>query len=372
MERLVCNYRKVQRIAECQRANTLHEQRWVKFHHDDEGALILEARLPPEAGAIVLEALAAAGEAMYVRRRELDAAGQTETVGKNSAESSPNEGLYLPPGPAEAVPDDPDTPWGARDANEKQPYSARRADALVLMAESLLANGAASRPAGERHHIVVHVDAEVLADPDAAGRSELENGPQLAGESTRRLACDASIVRLVEDADGMPLNVGRKTRSIPPAMHRALRARDGGCRFPGCTARHFVEGHHVEHWAHGGETSLQNLVQLCHFHHRLVHEGGYGVRVSGNQAFAFTRPDGRLIEALPKNSAELFGDTDIETLNREQGLDIDAETCVFPGNGARMDYAMAVEGLLHRDGALQLDPATGHYPAHFPPVQQHG
>ena len=89
----------------------------------------------------------------------------------------------------------------------------------------------------------------------------------------------------------MPLHVGRKTRSIPPAIHRALRARDGGCRFPGCTARHFVEGHHVEHWAHGGETSLQNLVQLCHFHRRLVHEGGYGLRVSGNQQFAFTRPD---------------------------------------------------------------------------------
>ncbi len=110
-------------------------------------------------------------------------------------------------------------------------------------------------------------------------------------------------------------------------------------------------------------------MQLCHFHHRLVHERGCGVRVSGNQEFALTRPDGRVIEALPKNSAELFGDTDIETLNREQGLDIDAETCVSPGSGARMDYAMAVEGLLHRDDALQLDPATGHYPAHFPPTR---
>jgi len=212
----VCNYRKVQRIAERQRANALHEQRCVKFHHDTDGALVLEAHLPPETGTIVLEALAAAGEAMYVRRREFDAAEKAEAAGENSAELSPNEGLYLPPGPAEGVTDDPDTPWWARDTNEKQSYSARRADALVLMAESLLANGAASRPAGERHHIVVHVDAEVLADPDAAGRSELENGPQLAGESTRRLACDASIVGLTENGAGMPLNVGRKTRSIPP------------------------------------------------------------------------------------------------------------------------------------------------------------
>ena len=71
---------------------------------------------------------------------------------------------------------------------------------------------------------------------------------------------------------------------------------------------------------------------------------------------------------VPQNSAEFFRDTTIETLNREQGLDIDAGTCVFPGNGERMDVAMAVEALLHRDGALQLDPATGHYPAHFPRV----
>ena len=370
VERLVCNYRKVQRIAERQRANSVHEERCVTFHHDTDGALVIEARLPPETGAIVLEALAAAGEAMYVRRRDLDAAEQAEAARKNSAESSLNEGLYLPPGPAEAIADDPDTPWWARDTNENQSHSARRADALVLMAESLLANGAGSRPGGERNNIVVHVDAEVLADPDAAGRSELENGPALAGESTRRLACDASVVHLTEDGDGMPLNVGRKTRSIPPAIYRALRARDRGCRFPGCTARHFVEGHHVKHWAHGGETSLENLVQICHFHHRLVHEGGYGVRVSGNQQFAFTRPDGHLIEPVPKNSAESFRDTDIETLNREHGLDIDAKTCVFPGNGARMNHAMAVEALLHRDGALFLDPQTGHYPAHFPPARE--
>ncbi len=110
--------------------------------------------------------------------------------------------------------------------------------------------------------------------------------------------------------------------------------------------------------------------------HRLVHagplrgEGGYGVRVSGNQQFEFTQLDGRVIESVPKNSAESFRDTDIETLNREHGLDIDAETCVFPGNGARLDHAMAVEELLHCDGALHLDPATGHYPAHFPPARE--
>lgn len=363
VERLVCNYRKVQAIAERQRANTLHEQRSVNFHHDQDGALVIDARLPPETGEIVLQALAAAGEAMYQRRRN------------HSAESSDSqttaEGLYLPPGPAEGIADDPDRPWWARDVHEKQSYSARRADALVLMAESLLANGAGTRPPGERHQIVVHVDAEVLADPRSPGRSELDSGPALAGESARRMACDSSIVRLTENADGMPLNVGRKTRSIPPAIHRALKARDRGCRFPGCTARHFVEGHHVKHWAHGGQTSLDNLVQLCHFHHRLVHEGEYGVHVYGHQQFAFTRPDGRVIETVPKNdSAESARGTDIETLNREERLAIDAETCVTRWDGTTMDDALAVENLLDCDGALFLEPDTGHYPAHFPPARE--
>jgi hypothetical protein len=359
VERLVSNYRRVQRSAERQRANGLHNARSVTFHHDQDGALVLEARLPPEMGEIVLEGLAAAAEAMYRRRQNISK--------DDSAESSVNAGLYLPPGPAEDIPEDPDAPWWARDLNETQSFSARRADALTLMAESLLESGAGSRAGGERNHIVVHVDADVLADPTSPGRSELENGPAPAGETTRRLACDASVVRLVEDGEGMPLGVGRKTRSIPPAIHRALRARDRGCRFPGCTARHFVEGHHVKHWAHGGETSLANLVQLCHFHHRLVHEGGYGVRTDGDQQFEFNRPDGRIIEPVPRHdSAESCRDTDIETLNREHDLNIDARTCVTLWDGTVMDHALAVENLLAKDGALQLEHGA-RYPAHFPP-----
>ena len=361
VERLVCNYRKVQRIAERQRANAVHKERYVHFHHADDGALVIEARLPPETGAIVLDALAAAGEAMYQRRKG---------VRDDSAESSRAAALYTPPGPDEGIAEDADTPWWKRGVHETQSYSQRRADALVLMAESLLANGAASRDAGARNQVVVHVDAEVLADPGAGGRSEIENGPALAAESARRTACDAAIVRLVEDGDGQPLDVGRRTRSIPPAIRRALRARDRGCRFPGCTARHFVEGHHIKHWADGGATRLDNLVELCHFHHRLVHEGGYGVRATATNGdtggFEFTRPDGRVIEPLPRDdSAESSRRTDIESVNRNHDLDIDPHTCVSLWDGTVMDHAMAVDGLLQCDGALQLE--NGRYPAHFPP-----
>ena len=87
----------------------------------------------------------------------------------------------------------------------------------------------------------------------------------------RRIGCDSSFVTLVEDDEGNPLNIGRKTRKVSPAMQRALKARDGGCRFPGCTQHRYVDAHHLEHWAEGGETKLDNLVQLCRYHHRLIH-----------------------------------------------------------------------------------------------------
>ena len=360
VERLVSGYRRVQRSAERRRADAVHEARALTFRHDDDGALVLEARLPPEMGAVVLDALAAAGEALYRRRRAFSENGR----GDDSAES--------PPGPAEELPRDPDTPWWARDVHERQPRAARRADALVLMAESLLAHGAASRPAGERHQVVLHVDAEVLADPGSPGRSEIQQGPALAADTARRLACDAGVVRIVEDGDGRPLDVGRRTRSIPPAIRRALRARDGGCRFPGCTARHFVEGHHVEHWADGGTTGLGNLVQLCRFHHRLVHEGGFGVQVTGDQRFTFTRPDGRIIEPVPVMKAEddsAESSRDIEALNRTQGLDIDHRTCASLWDGTPLDADLAVEHLLMKDGAYLLDEGA-RYPAHFPRPQQ--
>jgi hypothetical protein len=348
VERLVRKYRRVQSNAENQRANALHDGRYLHFRHDEDGALIIEARLAPETGELVLKALGAAGEALYARRRVAETTNETES--NVSAETPRARALYDPPGPT------------GGDACAEDSYANRRADALVLMAESLLTSGAASRPAGERQQIVVHMDAESLADADCPGRSALEEGPFLATETARRMACDASVVRIVEDEDGMPLNVGRKTRSIPPA----LKSRDGGCVFPGCTARHFVEGHHVRHWAHGGETSLTNLVQLCTFHHRLVHEGGFDVQTREANHFIFTRPDGRVVEPVPDTgSAQSIDGCSIEEINRDCGLDIDADAGVTLWDGTRMDYRMAMDALLARDDALVLGPGA-RYPDHFP------
>ena len=148
------------------------------------------------------------------------------------------------------------------------PYEARRADALAAVAESFLAESEASSTSADRCQVVVHVDAETLHER-TAGRCEIEQGPSIPVETVRRLSCDASLLRVLENPHGKPLDVGRKTRSIPPAIRRALNTRDGGCRFPGCTHQRYVDAHHIEHWAEGGETKLSNLVTLCRLHHRL-------------------------------------------------------------------------------------------------------
>jgi hypothetical protein len=131
--------------------------------------------------------------------------------------------------------------------------------------------------------VVIHVDESVLSH-DGEGGCELEDGTAVSPETARRLACDASLVRN-----------GRKTRAIPPAMRRALRSRDRGCRFPGCENRRFLDAHHIHHWARGGPTSTQNLLLLCRRHHRLLHEGGYRVDPPGR----FYDASGRELAAVP-------------------------------------------------------------------------
>ena len=199
----------------------------------------------------------------------------------------------------------------------------RRADALVWMAERLFESGDAPVLAPDWHEIVVHVEADVLAD-GRAGRCEIEHRTAIAAETARRLCCDAGIVPVVDGRNGEPLSVGRRTRSIPPAVRRALASRDRGCRFPGCTAVHRLHGHHVKHWAEGGETSLDNLILLCPTHHRLVHEGGFDVQRLDDGAYRFTNPHGLTIRP-PKRRETSSPDT-IVFQNEFLGLAIDCET----------------------------------------------
>ena len=117
-------------------------------------------------------------------------------------------------------------------------------------------------------------------------------------ETSRRLACDASLVHMRHDADDNVLDVGRKTRTIPPSIRRALVARDTRCRFPGCTSRR-CDAHHVQHWSDGGATRLDNLLLLCRRHHRAVHEGGFGVVRGRDGVLTFLCPDGAPLHVVP-------------------------------------------------------------------------
>jgi hypothetical protein len=235
---------------------------------------------------------------------------------------------------------------------------ARRADALVRISESFLQHGAEALNGGDRQQIVLHVDVETLRD-GCAGRCEIEDGPSMPAETARRLACDASIVSVLENEDGEPLNVGRKTRSIPPALRRALNSRDRGCRFPGCSNTRYVDAHHIHHWANGGETKLSNLVQLCRFHHRQVHEGRVGVQVLDDGAVRFVRPNGESFESVaPDHTRPLSDWRQLQIQHEQQGVHIDNATAVSRWRGESMDYPLGIEVLLqhsHRGGRVSAE-----------------
>jgi hypothetical protein len=158
-----------------------------------------------------------------------------------------------------------------------------RIDGLCALAEGALRGDHPDRPPVE---VTVHVSAET----PQAWTDEAPISPPVVA----RLLCDAGVVPILEDRQGKPLDVGRKTRTIPPALRRALVGRDGGCRFPGCHHRRWVDAHHIRHWARGGETSLTNTLLLCTLHHTLVHEGGFVVERVGEEV-QFRDPHGRVV-----------------------------------------------------------------------------
>jgi hypothetical protein len=340
VEKLVRKYRWTERRDAGRLAHKQYLARHLTYFYDGTGELCIHARLPAELGAIVRKALETAADVL----RESPA-----------SHAFTHEPTYVP---AETCSDE-----------RLESAGARRADALRYLAETFLARRAEDvgvSSAADRYQLVVHIDEAILADDGVAAvadtephRCELDDGPAISIDTARRLACDATIVRMIEDADGEPLNVGRKTRSIPPALSRALRARDGGCRFPGCDRTRFTHGHHVQHWANGGETKPSNVVTLCGFHHRLVHEGGFGVTATDDGVFVFTRPDGGRIpergESFRGNISAHAGQAPrdatfeetlrIYTLNEEAGHKIDANTSRCRWLGERMDYSMAIEGM---------------------------
>ena len=178
-----------------------------------------------------------------------------------------------------------------------------------------------------------------------SGRALLEDGVHVPAGTSQRLACDASRVVMRHDADGRVVEVGARTRTIPPALRRALQHRDKTCRFPGCTVR-TAEGHHMRHWAHGGPTKLSNLALLCRRHHRAVHEEGYHLERLPDGALQFRRPDGRALPGVPAPPvvpADPAGA--IRALNAAHGLTLHSRTGLAQWFGERLDVRWAIDVL---------------------------
>ena len=354
VERLVRAWRRVERIAAAEDDRRRHDSRHLEVWVDDDGMLVVRGRLSPEVGAVVQRALEAASDRLY------------------------------------------------HDAEDKAEVSVgqRRADALGLLAESALSADLDRGTAGDRYQVVVHVEADGLGADVEAGQSALEDGIGVSAETSRRLACDASTVVMTHARDGQVLaarggspaafdrrcipaggvaprsntagifprpalrrtdaasittglgatldfhhgllDVGRKTRTIPPAIRRALTARDRRCRFPGCDAYH-CDAHHVRHWADGGTTRLDNLLLVCRRHHRAVHEEGFRVELRDDGEACFFWPDGRPLPDVPPaptwtGTALASTDAHLETA----GLTIDPHTATPDWLGERLDLDWAI------------------------------
>jgi hypothetical protein len=234
---------------------------------------------------------------------------------------------------------------GLIDLDDLPTWGQQQADALGLIAETALHHGIEPGAPGERYQVVVHVDEPVLADPDAPGQSVLEDGTHVSAETSRRLACDATRVVMRHDADGNVVEVGARTRTIPPALRRVLQYRDRGCRFPGCGLP-FGQGHHIRHWADGGPTTLSNLAMLCRRHHRAVHEDGFTMERECDGELGFRRPDGLLLPQVPA-PATVPADpvAAIRARHDAAGLEIGSRTPTALWLGERLDLGYALDVL---------------------------
>jgi hypothetical protein len=306
LERICRSYRRTSEAAK-ETEDRRDAGRYLRFAYDDDGCLVGTFRLPAEAGAVFAAAIN--------RRADREAIAEAD-----------------------------------RD-RARDPFSAAQADALV----ELVAAGVDAPDTDEdsQYLVTVIVEESVLTKEgtdegcslvEEAGREpgvcQLEDGPGLAAETVRRLACNAAIINVVEDESGNVLDVGRRMRLPNRALRRALRRRDGHCQVPGCNRRRF-QPHHVWHWIKGGPTNLDNLVALCGRHHRRVHEGGYRIQRDPDGRIRFVHPNGWVLPSVaPIGPADDRAEPDVEPY--ESGWD-----------GTRLHLGDVIDGLLQEDGLIE-------------------
>ena len=322
VEKLVSKYRGAKRVQDAALVEEQYRDRELSYYYDHDGCLVIKARLPAEQGALIIKAIEMAMEKDFKEGPAGGAHGREAVGGRHAGDlvRESTDGCV------------------AGMAASQNSIAARRADAIANIAETYMNNDESSGSTADRYQVVVHV---------TAATSEFEDGPHVTAETSRRIGCDSTVVHIREDEHGEPLAIGRRSRTIPPAMRRALRNRDGGCRFPGCTNTRFVDGHHIQHWANGGETRLDNLVLLCRHHHHLVHEGGFACEKSASGEVNFKDQQQRALPTwseLPKVASEQelqrWLDTEFfETVAGNDGCNAKWYA------GERMDWQMAVSAL---------------------------
>lgn len=307
LEEITRAFRRTRQAAD-DAAEARHAARFLRYSWDDDGNLVGSFKLPAEEGAALIQAI------------------ETNTSRESVAEAGAD---------------------GARDD-----HGAARADTLV----ELVRAGAERDPgrrAGEQSLVTLVVDASVLradtAAPDGElGECRVQDGPGLAAETARRIACDAAVVAVVEDGEGRILDLGRRARLPNAALRRALRRRDGHCQFPGCVNRR-VQAHHLWHWIAGGPTDLGNLVSLCRFHHRRVHEGGCRVFLDADGARHFLSPAGY----------ELDAPGPLGPVDRPEPA-VPVEPYSSGWDGSRLDMPLTLDCLFqHIDSAESATPTAG-------------
>jgi hypothetical protein len=318
LERICRSFRRVTRPA----GRAHDDERYVRQRHLQNGMVRIEAQVLPDEAELVMKAIQEA------RRAAARVPAETQT--------------------------------------ESAPETPTMVDGLVLAAESFLARGPKCRTGGERNQLFIYMTEDNVESEELVFRATLSDGTILSGPTLLRLACDSGIVVAKTDAADNLLDIGRRTRTIPPALRRALWLRDGGCRFPGCCARAYCEAHHIEHWSFGGPTSLLNTVLLCHYHHVLLHEGGFGIVRAPDGTLLFLDPDCRCIHHAPAPPS-LAGDA-LSILSNDaiaRKLIIDARTNFARYSPEPLDLHACVDALVRR---TQSNPTSARHSWHCAPL----
>lgn len=316
LEKICRGVRQVQRADGQPKDET--PERYVRLRHRGDGTVRFEAVLMPDEAERVMEAL-------------------------RKVRASMNEGLEVAPDHCDALMRIADAVL-AGDLLAEEEESGRPAADVEGQAAQTRTSGA------DRAQVVVHFAEEPINGEHAA---VLDDGARVSAETFRRLSCDCGLLGVQRDARGDVLDIGRKTRRIPPALRRAVMLRDVHCRFPGCTHDRFIDLHHIEHWLHGGATSKDNLIALCTFHHRLVHEGGFSMELGEDGEPRFTAPAHASLPFVHAPHIDTDALTAFEEAHAE--LAIDDETGLTSWDGEPIDYRACVGSVCAADEPPDFD-----------------